>query len=208
MARNENKMKITNNNDDRAFENCPPGATPAVLADVVDLGMVETEFQGQKKIQHKCRLVFLTAKKMTDGRPFYVSQQFTASLYEKGNLARFLAQWLNRPLTKAEQKEFDLETLIGAQAQLNIVHTVSEKNGKTYANIFSIAPLPKFDPETGLPFQRVEIPSDFKRKAPVATTGNDDFLAGLQEPAAKSASNPVQRADVASEADLNDDLPF
>lgn len=204
MARNENKMKITNNNDDRAFENCPPGATPAVLADVVDLGMVETEFQGQKKIQHKCRLVFLTAKKMTDGRPFYVSQQFTASLYEKGNLARFLAQWLNRPLTKAEQKEFDLETLIGAQAQLNIVHTVSEKNGKTYANIFSIAPLPKFDPETGLPFQRVEIPSDFKRKAPVATTGNDDFLAGMQEP---PSSRQRAEAEVGRFADA-DDLPY
>ena len=186
------KMKITGNNDNREFENCSEGITAAVLADVVDLGMVESTFNGETKTQHKLRMVFLTAKKMTDGRPFYVSQQFTASLYEKGNLARFLAQWFNRPLTKAEQNEFDLDTLIGAQAQLSIVHTKSEKNGKTYANIFSIAPLPKFDPDTGLPFAKVDIPADFKRKAPAAKPAEDDFLAGMQEPPTKAQSTADQ----------------
>lgn len=198
-------MKITGNNDNREFENCSEGITAAVLADVVDLGMVESTFNGETKTQHKLRMVFLTSKKMTDGRPFYVSQQFTASLYEKGNLARFLAQWFNRPLTKAEQNEFDLETLIGAQAQLSIVHTKSEKNGKTYANIFSIAPLPKFDPDTGLPFEKVEIPADFKRKATAAKPAEDDFLAGMQEPPAKAQATAFVPA-----ADPTDDssLPF
>lgn len=94
---------------------------------------------------------------------------------------------------------------IGAyQAQLSIVHTKSEKNGKTYANIFSIAPLPKFDPDTGLPFAKVEIPADFKRKVPAAKPAEDDFLAGMAEPPTRAQR---AEAEAGKFADV-DDLPY
>lgn len=42
----------------------PEGIHPAVCVDVIDLGLVETEFQGQRRLVNKVRLA------ATDSSPF------------------------------------------------------------------------------------------------------------------------------------------
>ena len=65
----------------------------------------------------------------------------TASLSEKSALRQFIVSWRGRPLTSNElDAGFDLEKLIGANCQLQIIHQLG-RDGKTYANIGAILPI-------------------------------------------------------------------
>jgi hypothetical protein len=123
----------------------PAGVHQAVCCDVVDLGLVETEWQGQRKTAHKVRLVWQIDALMNDGRPYTVSSRYTASLHEKSRLRADLQSWRGRPFTAEELAAFDLEKLLGAGCLLNVVHTA--RNGKSYADIVAIMPLPKQTPK-------------------------------------------------------------
>jgi hypothetical protein len=78
---------------------------------------------------------------MSDGRPFSISKEYTASLGEQARLRKDLWAWRGRDFTPAELNGFSLENVLGKPCQLLIDHT--EKNGKTYANINSIVPVKK-----------------------------------------------------------------
>lgn len=119
----------------------PQGVHQAVCCDVVDLGMVESEYQGEKKTVHKIRVVWQISEAMEDGRPFTVSARYTASLHEKARLRADLQSWRGRPFTKEELKDFDTDDVIGGNCLLNVMH--ESRNGKTYANVSAIMPLPK-----------------------------------------------------------------
>jgi len=123
----------------------PAGVYQAVCCDVVDLGIVESEWQGQKKSAHKVRLIWQIDARMDDGRPFTVSSRYTASLHEKARLRADLQSWRGRAFTVEELQRFDLEKLIGAGCLLNVMHT--SRNGKTYADVASIMPLPARTPK-------------------------------------------------------------
>lgn len=118
------------------------GSIQGVLAEVVDQGLIEVEWAGETKIQHKCLLTFEIDewKDGTEDR-LIVSRQFTASLDERGNLRKFLQGWRGRSFTDEELKAFDLDTLVGVNAILSLVHNT--KNGKTYCNIASASRLLK-----------------------------------------------------------------
>lgn len=127
----------------REYEKAPAGLHKGVLCDVIDLGMVENKAYG--KTQHKVLLVFQINKRMelsdydkkegrTEGRPYTCSKRFTATLNEKGNLRPFIESWINRKLTADEVKGFDIESLIGKGARLQVMHDTAD-DGKVYANI-------------------------------------------------------------------------
>src|SRR5688572_1899141 len=115
----------------KTFTPAPEGGHSAVCVDVVDLGIVKTEWKGKEKQVHKCRIVFEIGEQMENGQPFTVSQQFTASLSEKANLRKFLEAWRGRPFTPEELAGFDTEQLIHAPAVVQVVHR--EREGKVYA---------------------------------------------------------------------------
>jgi hypothetical protein len=119
------------------FKPHPEGIHPAVCVDVMDLGLVETEFQGQKKIVNKVKLVFESEQKTEDGKAnCTVSKNFTASLHPKAKLAEFLGKWRGRPVTPGET--IDLAKLIGACCTLVISHQ-QNLSGKTYAAIDAVS---------------------------------------------------------------------
>lgn len=122
------------------FVPAPPGLHRAVCVDVVDLGMVETTY-GPK---HKVRVVWQIEEKMENGKLFSVGQRYTASLHQKAKLRQDLESWRGRPFTNDELKGFDLEKLIGANAQINIVHNTND--GRIFANVATIVPLGKGTP--------------------------------------------------------------
>lgn len=123
------------------FIPCPAGVHQAVCVDVVDMGNLEVVWNGQKKIQHKVRVVWQVEELMDDGKPFIVQKRYTASLHEKSKLRPELESWRGRPFTEDELHEFDLEKLIGANCLLNVAHV--SKDGKTYANVTAVMPLKK-----------------------------------------------------------------
>jgi hypothetical protein len=132
------------------FKPHPEGIHPAVCVDVMDLGLVETEFQGQKKMVNKVKVTFESEALTDDGIRCTVSKNFTASLHPKARLAEFLGKWRGRPVLPGES--IDLQKLIGANCTLVISHQQSLA-GKTYASIDAVskptkkvAPSGQYDP--------------------------------------------------------------
>jgi hypothetical protein len=122
--------------DSGDFKPHPEGIHPAVCVDVMDLGLVETDFQGQKKMVNKVKITFESEAKTEDGKPCSVSKNFTASLHPKAKLAEFLGKWRGRPVLLGET--IDLQKLIGACCTLVISHQ-QNLAGKTYASIDAVA---------------------------------------------------------------------
>ena len=118
------------------FKPHPEGIHPAACVDVVDLGLVETEFQGVKKMVNKVKLVFESELKTEDGKACTVSKNFTASLHPKAKLAEFLGKWRGRPVVPGET--IDLAKLLGACCTLVISHQ-QNMSGKTYASIDAVS---------------------------------------------------------------------
>lgn len=123
-------------NEGGDFKPHPEGIHPAVCLDVIDLGLVETEYQGQRRVVPKVKLVWESEQKTDDARNCTVSKNFTASLHPKSKLADFLGKWRGRPVMPGES--IDLSKLIGACCTLVISH---QQNlvGKTYASIDAIS---------------------------------------------------------------------
>lgn len=123
------------------FIPAPAGTHAAVCVDVVDMGLLEVNFGGKKKTQHKIRLVWQIEEDMEDGKPFIVQKRYTLSLHEKAALRKDLESWRGRAFTSQELEGFDVEVLIGIPCLLNVIHAV--KDGSTYANVSAIMKLPK-----------------------------------------------------------------
>jgi hypothetical protein len=122
--------------DSGDFKPHPEGIHPAVCLDVMDLGLVESDFQGQKKMVNKVKLTFESEAKGDDGKPCTVSKSFTASLHPKAKLSEFIGKWRGRPVTPGES--INLQQLIGACCTLVISHQKSMA-GKTYASIDAVS---------------------------------------------------------------------
>ena len=99
-----------------SWENPKPGLHQAVCVYIDDLGMQQTNY-GEK---HQLKLVFELDQQRSDGGPIRMGRKYTATLNEKGALRGDLKSWRGADLTVEEKNEFNLEKLVGAQAQLNI----------------------------------------------------------------------------------------
>jgi hypothetical protein len=118
----------------------PAGSHSAVCIKVIDLGMQDHPEYGANR---KCYLEFeLPDELMEDtGKPFAIGRRFTLSLSSKSALREVLENWRGRPFTATELQGFQLDKLVGIPALVTIQH---RQNGeKTYANLTSVAPLPK-----------------------------------------------------------------
>lgn len=118
------------------FKPHPEGIHPAVCVDVIDLGLVETEFQGQRRVVNKVRLVFESEQRNEEGKNCIVTKTFTASLHQKAKLAEFLGKWRGRPVVPGES--IDLAKLVGANCTLVISHQ-QNMVGRTYASIDAVS---------------------------------------------------------------------
>lgn len=130
------------------FTPAPEGLHQAVCVDVHDIGLQKTPW-GEK---HKVLLVWQINEVNPElGKRFDIRAFYTLSLSEKANLRRDLECWRGRKFTEEELAGFDLEKLLGANCQLQIVHNLGDE-GKTYANVQAIVPFtgklgPKMQPE-------------------------------------------------------------
>ena len=125
-------LKLTYSSNSR--EPVPPGTHKAVLVDVVDLGIQETQF-GEKPM---CRLTFEVEKTHPEsGKRLTISKWNTATLAPKSNLYADVKAMIDRDLEEGE--DFDVESMIGISRLIAVTHV--ERNGSTFDNITSIAPL-------------------------------------------------------------------
>ena len=120
------------------FEPAPSGTHMARCYMVVDLGIQPTKY-GDK---HKIRIGWeLSNEKMAAGRPFAVSQEYTASLHADSNLTKVLTSWRGRAFTEEELAGFDLFKIAGAPCMVTVIHNIEGE--RTFANIGSVTSVPK-----------------------------------------------------------------
>lgn len=119
------------------FENVPEGQYIARCIKVIDLGT-----QYNDRYENWQSKIYITWEilddgvRMTDGRPFAVSQMYTASLNEKSRLYADLTSWRGKKFTPSELLGFDISKLLGAYCQIQVIH--AEVGDKTYANVNTI----------------------------------------------------------------------
>jgi len=186
------------------FELPPAGAVAARCNRIIDLGSQESVYEGKVSMKRKLLLSWELAESRTDGSPFTISRRFGLSLHENAALRAFLQAWRGRPFTDDELAGFDLRKLINAPCLLNIAHT--QRNGKDYANILSISPLPKgmSAPELAAPAVLFDIDD------PDASDTLETLSDGLQ---ATITASPEWKARAcalgeAAGAAFDDDIPF
>jgi hypothetical protein len=127
------------------FELVPNGTHIARLYEIILIGTIPTNWQGQEKMTTKIRLTFELCnerKEFKPGegeKPFSISREFTYSYGAKGNLRPFVEGMTGSKVLDDESP--DLEALLGEACLLNVVHTA--KDGVTYANIQGATPLVK-----------------------------------------------------------------
>jgi len=140
------------------FERCPPGMHLARCYRIVDLGTQKSEYMGQAKFLHKIQLSWEIhgsddngqPLKMNDGRPFAIFKNYTLSWSEKANLRLDLQSWRGKPFSQEEMRKFDLNKILGQWCMLNVIEREGQ-NGKTYANINGVTPVPSVIKQNGLP---------------------------------------------------------
>lgn len=133
------------------FKKVPPGVWVARCFRMVDMGTQVSTGQYAGKASRKIHVeweVFgdnegdpLTVEINGKTMPLTISKNYTASMNEKATLRKELQAWRGKAFTDEEAAQFDVSKLVGAYCMLNITHSESG-NGKVYANIAGISPLP------------------------------------------------------------------
>lgn len=156
------------------FTPAPAGFFPAVCCDIVDKGIQDGPFGPKHKVEIWWQLseVDPASKKR-----FLARRRYNAGLgssTKPSDLRRDLETWRNRPFTKEEAADFDLDVLLTKNCQLQIVHKI--KDGGTFANVTMVAPPTK----GAAPL----VMTDYTRVAttPTTTTGGAPAAAADDDP--------------------------
>lgn len=119
------------------FEMTPEGTYIGRCIKIIDLGTQTTTGQfgttSRKKIMIQWELLDDDVK-MADGKPFAVSQFYTASLHEKSQLRKDLEAWRGKKFTADELEGFDLNNVLGKYCMIQVVHSPDGQ----YANVNAI----------------------------------------------------------------------
>jgi len=129
----------------KTFEPMEAGSYVARCYSMIHIGTSVEKFQGEDKTQNKVQLTFefptemKVFKEENGPQPMVLSKDFTLSMHEKSTLRKFLGDWRGKAFTDEEAKSFDITKLLGVECQISVSHKVSEKDGKTYANIAGVS---------------------------------------------------------------------
>lgn len=204
----------TDNGGGGDFKPVPAGNHRAVCSMVIDLGnqRIQSQMYGES-IKRQVYVAWELPDEVIewtdrDGNerkgPMRIGKTYTVSLHENANLRSDLESWRGRPFTDDERAGFDITNLAGVPALVNVTHKAGG-NGKTYANVTAVTPLPKgterpsvadaslvYDDEHVSTFDLLPEWLQKKIQAQVVQTAND---------------LPEQRG-AAFDSDLDDDVPF
>jgi hypothetical protein len=170
--------------ESKTYAPTPEGTHQAVCVDIIDKGKQPNPFK-EGALQHKVDIAWQVDELRDDGKRHVVYKRYTASLNEKATLRHDLESWRGRPFTTGELAGFDLESIIGANCLLNVVHKPSTKDpSKVFANVAAVMPLIR-----GM--QKLE-PVDYKRPE-----------ASAEEPPQDDTPHPAVTEEL-----TDDDIPF
>lgn len=194
----------------------PEGTYLAVCNMLIDLGDQYNEQWGksQRKVLIGWELPEETIETKDGTKTRQLSQKYTNSLSDRGNLRKDLAAWRGRDFTPEELTGFDLKNIVGASCLLNIIHR--EYNGQKYANVAGVMALPKGMPRAMVSAPPVVIDLDTASLKDIdeLPTWIGDIIkqsTTYQEMVAREMVTPEPSADLPELEELDggsEDLPF
>lgn len=124
----------------------PAGTHIARVYEIIQVGTVKEEWEGESKDTPKVRISWELPLELhtygTENKPMVISREFTLSMGAKSNLRPIVEGVLGAPLQDQEAYAFDIEKLLGEDSLVTIVHK-PKKSGGTYAFLSASAPLMK-----------------------------------------------------------------
>lgn len=143
----------------KEYKLAPVGLHLARCYGIIDLGTQTTTYNDQTKHLRKIMVNWELHGEddegnpliMEDGAPMSVSKTYTMSFADMATLRKDMESWEGRKFSDEEARRFDLSKILDDWFMLNVVHRVSPSNGKTYANVGAISPVPKVLVKHGFP---------------------------------------------------------
>ena len=202
---------ILKDNGGGEFEQPPVGTHAARCVKIIDIGTQKGEYQGKATFRRQIILGWeLPTELMSEGefagKPFTVSKFYTASLGEKANLRKDLANWRGRDFNPQELAGFEAKNLLGAKCMLSLT-----ENDKGKVRVTGVMALPKAMRET-LPAQIAPTVyfslDEFDPKVLESLSdGYKKFI--MASPEYQEAVNPKQKHhDLGMPQDIDSDIPF
>ena len=128
----------------------------AVLADIVDKGMVDNKFKPGTKV-HKCYFVWIVQEEDSEGKQKRVFESFTVSMNSKATLRKRYKEITGQKDEAIDAlKTIDLDALIGTKRIL-VLSKEDGDNGKSFIKVTATMPVKKGQ-------SAPDIPADFVRK--------------------------------------------
>ena len=130
------------------YEPVASGNYVARCFSMIHMGTCEEEIMGVKKDLNKVRLTWelptetKVFKEENGEQPYVLSKEYTLSMHEKASLRIMLQSWRGKAFTEKESEAFDISKLLGVPCMLNVIHKTA-KNGKVYAEVATVSPMPK-----------------------------------------------------------------
>lgn len=119
----------------KTFEKPKAGLQNAICVGVWNVGRQKIEFQNEVKFKDQIIIGFELEQRSTDrDEPMLHLEKYNMSLHEKSKLAPVVESWFSKKLNDSERYNYDLRTLIGKRATLNLI-----ENGD-YINISTVLP--------------------------------------------------------------------
>lgn len=120
------------------------GSYPGRCVRVVNMGTHENSYMGEPKPDvMKVMLTFEINELMESGKPFCFERKYTATISENAHLGKHLKKWRGKAFTQAELEDFDLNSVIGIPCMVELITSVSKKDGKTRNEVDGISRIPK-----------------------------------------------------------------
>lgn len=195
----------------------PEGTYIARCIKLIDTGTQTTTGQFGTKEQKKLMISWelLDGERMEDGKPFAVSQWYTASLHEKSQLRQHLEAWRGRKFSLEELEGFDLTKVLGQYCMIQIVHS----NDGKYANVNAIMstkekpagvnPLVSFDIDNPDMDIFNSLSENMQKKIGAAPEWKGSQPTTKPEPTTAPASENVKIEDIGESEPVNlADIPF
>jgi len=137
-------MSLIAKDNAKDFKPLEAGTHIGRVCGIIHIGTLTDNIKGTDVTRNRFYISFeIPSMLKEDGKPHTIGQEFTLSMNKNGNLLPFIESMLGKKLSKEESKEFDVYTLIGQTAMLNVIHSEPNADGNVFANIKSVSPLPK-----------------------------------------------------------------
>ena len=138
-------IPVTMKNSD--YTPVPAGNHLARVYQIIHIGTTHDDTPWGPKDRNKVRITWELPNERKEfkagegDKPFSISATYTLNFGDKANLRKVVEGMLGATLYDEEASTFDVETLLGRSCMVNVTHR--EKDGKKYANVDTVAPVPK-----------------------------------------------------------------